>query len=100
MLITELGYFALLTAFVLALLQVILPTIGVIRNQVVWQRLAPSLAWAQFAAMITSFGALIAGFIIMILASVTSRSIPIRCCLGTINYRRHGADTRALCCYG
>ena len=34
MLITELGYFALLTAFVLALLQVILPTIGVIRNQV------------------------------------------------------------------
>ncbi len=62
MLITELGYFALLTAFVLALLQVILPTIGVIRNQVAWQRLAPSLAWAQFAAMITSFGALIAGF--------------------------------------
>ena len=42
MLITELGYFALLTAFVLALLQVILPTIGVIRNQVAWQRLAPS----------------------------------------------------------
>ena len=38
MLITELGYFALLTAFVLALLQVILPTIGVIRNQVAWQR--------------------------------------------------------------
>ncbi|GAF54380.1 LOW QUALITY PROTEIN: cytochrome c heme lyase subunit CcmF [Psychrobacter sp. JCM 18900] len=62
MLITELGYFALLTAFVLALLQVILPTIGVIHNQVAWQRLAPSLAWAQFAAMITSFGALIAGF--------------------------------------
>ncbi|WP_201527857.1 heme lyase CcmF/NrfE family subunit [Psychrobacter frigidicola] len=62
MLITELGYFALLAAFVLAILQVVLPTIGVMRDQVALQRLAPSLAWAQFAAMITSFGALMAGF--------------------------------------
>ena len=62
MLITELGYFALLAAFVLAILQVVLPTIGVMRQQVAWQRLAPSLAWAQFAAMIVSFGALMAGF--------------------------------------
>jgi cytochrome c-type biogenesis protein CcmF len=62
MLITELGYFALLAAFVLAILQVVLPTIGVTRHQVAWQRLAPSLAWAQFAAMIVSFGALMAGF--------------------------------------
>ncbi|WP_296237767.1 heme lyase CcmF/NrfE family subunit [Psychrobacter sp. UBA5136] len=62
MLITELGYFALLAAFVLAILQVVLPTIGVMSDHVAWQRLAPSLAWAQFAAMITSFGALMAGF--------------------------------------
>lgn len=62
MLITELGYFALLAAFVLAILQVVLPTIGVMRHKVAWQRLAPSLAWAQFAAMIISFGALMAGF--------------------------------------
>ena len=62
MLITELGYFALLIAFVLAILQVVLPTVGVMRNRVAWQRLAPSLAWAQFTAMITSFGALMAGF--------------------------------------
>ncbi|WP_298978048.1 heme lyase CcmF/NrfE family subunit [uncultured Psychrobacter sp.] len=62
MLITELGYFALLAAFVLAILQVVLPTIGVMRHQVAWQRLAPSLAWAQFAAMIVSFAALMAGF--------------------------------------
>ncbi|WP_296245239.1 MULTISPECIES: heme lyase CcmF/NrfE family subunit [unclassified Psychrobacter] len=62
MLITELGYFALLAAFMLAILQVVLPTIGVMSNHVAWQRLAPSLAWAQFAAMITSFGALMAGF--------------------------------------
>ena len=44
MLITELGYFALLAAFVLAILQVVLPTIGVMRHQVAWQRLGPSLA--------------------------------------------------------
>ena len=62
MLITELGYFALLAAFVLAILQVVLPTFGVMRDQIALQRLAPSLAWAQFAAMITSFGALMAGF--------------------------------------
>ncbi len=62
MLITELGYFALLAALILAILQVVLPTIGVMRDHVAWQRLAPSLAWAQFAAMITSFGALMAGF--------------------------------------
>ena len=62
MLITELGYFALLAAFILAILQVVLPTIGVMRDHVAWQRLAPSLAWAQFAAMITSFAALMAGF--------------------------------------
>jgi cytochrome c-type biogenesis protein CcmF len=62
MLITELGYFAVLAAFMLAILQVVLPTIGIMRDHVAWQRLAPSLAWAQFAAMITSFGALMAGF--------------------------------------
>jgi len=62
MLITELGYFALLAAFILAILQVVLPTVGVMRDHVAWQRLAPSLAWAQFAAMILSFAALMAGF--------------------------------------
>ncbi len=63
MLITELGYFSLLLAFVLAILQAILPAIGVIKHQGQWQRLAPSLATAQFLAMMVSFGALIAGFL-------------------------------------
>lgn len=62
MLITELGYLALLAAFMLAILQVVLPTIGVMQGRVAWQRLAPSLAWAQFAAMAISFGSLMAGF--------------------------------------
>ncbi|MDO4441814.1 MAG: heme lyase CcmF/NrfE family subunit [Moraxella sp.] len=63
MLITELGYFALILALVIAILQAILPTIGVIKNQVQWQRLAPSLATAQFVAMAVSFGTLMVGFL-------------------------------------
>ena len=62
MLITELGYLALLAAFVLAILQVVLPTVGIVKGRVAWQRLAPSLAWAQFVAMAISFGSLMAGF--------------------------------------
>ncbi|WFF37908.1 heme lyase CcmF/NrfE family subunit [Moraxella nasibovis] len=63
MLVTELGYFALLLALVIALLQAILPAIGVIKQQVHWQRLAPSLSVAQFVAMAASFAALMTGFI-------------------------------------
>ena len=62
MLITELGYFALLVAFVLAILQVVLPTRGIVKHNVALHRLAPSLAWAQFAMMMFSFLALVAGF--------------------------------------
>jgi cytochrome c-type biogenesis protein CcmF len=50
MLITELGYFALVTAMIIAILQVIFPTVGVFRHQPAWQRLASSFAVAQFLA--------------------------------------------------
>lgn len=63
MLITELGYFALLLALVLAILQAVLPTLGIFKNQIQWQRLAPSLAVAGSLAMIVSFLCLMAGFI-------------------------------------
>ena len=62
MLITELGYFALVAAFIIAIFQVVLPTVGIIHNNIAWQRLAPSLAWAQFSAMLLSFLTLMAGF--------------------------------------
>ncbi|AWT48780.1 heme lyase NrfEFG subunit NrfE [Psychrobacter sp. YP14] len=62
MVITELGYFALVASMVLALLQVVLPTFGIVRQQPHLQRLAPSLAWAQFVAVGLSFLALMAGF--------------------------------------
>ncbi len=62
MLITELGYFALVVAFVIAILQVVLPTVGILHHNIAWQRLAPSLAGVQFLAMLLSFLALMAGF--------------------------------------
>ncbi|MDO4427551.1 MAG: heme lyase CcmF/NrfE family subunit [Moraxella sp.] len=62
MLITEFGYFLLLIALVLAVLQAVLPTQGVIKAQVQWQRLAPSFAVAGFLALLGSFFCLMAGF--------------------------------------
>lgn len=62
MLITELGYFALVAALVIALLQVIFPTVGILRHQVAWQRLAGSFAMAQFVAIAVSFLCLMYGF--------------------------------------
>lgn len=62
MLITELGYFALVAALVIALLQVIFPTVGVMRHQPAWQRLAGSFAMAQFVAIGVSFLCLMYGF--------------------------------------
>lgn len=62
MLITELGYFLLLVGFVLAVLQAVLPTLGLMLHKVQWQRLAPSLAIAGFLALLGSFLCLMAGF--------------------------------------
>ncbi|WP_019672786.1 heme lyase CcmF/NrfE family subunit [Psychrobacter lutiphocae] len=62
MVITELGYFALVASLILALLQVVLPSFGITREQPHLQRLAPSLAWAQFVAVFVSFLTLMAGF--------------------------------------
>jgi len=62
MLITELGYFALISALVIAILQVILPAVGVFKHQPAWQRLAGSFAIAQFLATGASFLCLMYGF--------------------------------------
>lgn len=62
MLVTEVGYFALVAGLVIAILQVVFPTIGVINQQPSWQRLASSFATAQFVAMMTSFLCLMYGF--------------------------------------
>ena len=68
MLITELGYFSLLLALVLAMLQAILPAIGVIKHQVTVAKTGTKSSDGTVLAMAVSFLALIAGFYIMILA--------------------------------
>ena len=55
MLITELGYVALISALVISILQVVFPTVGVFKHQPAWQRLAGSFAVAQFLATGVSF---------------------------------------------
>lgn len=62
MLITELGYVLLLSAFVCAILQVVLPFLGVQKMRVAWHILAPSLATASAFAMLGAFLCLMAGF--------------------------------------
>lgn len=62
MLVTELGYFALVAGLMLAILQVVFPTIGIVRNQPLWQQLSISFAFAQFVAMAISFLCLMYGF--------------------------------------
>ena len=62
MLITELGYVALISALVISILQVVFPTVGVFKHQPAWQRLAGSFAVAQFLATGVSFLCLMYGF--------------------------------------
>ncbi len=59
----ELGSFALMAAGVLALLQAIIPFRGVQRQQVHWQMLAPSFAFAQMLALLVSFACLMSAFL-------------------------------------
>lgn len=62
MIVSELGYFALVAALMLAILQVVLPFIGVVKRIVAWQQLAPSIAYAGMVAMLASFLGLMAAF--------------------------------------
>ncbi len=59
----ELGHFLLMTGLVIALLQALLPTFGVLRRQLLWQQLAPSLAMAQFLALLGSLLCLAIAFL-------------------------------------
>ncbi len=61
--IPELGHFALVLAFVLATLQVILPTFGTWRGDVALVRSADSLALGQAVMVLLSYLALTASFI-------------------------------------
>ncbi len=61
--IVELGHFALILAFGVALLQACLPLIGAMKGWRSWQNVAEPAASAQFLLIAFSFGALIYAFI-------------------------------------
>ena len=62
--ITELGHFALVLAFLVALVQMIVPLIGAHKRWSGWMAVAEPAAGAQFALTALSFGALMWAFIV------------------------------------
>ncbi len=61
--ITELGHFALILAFMVAIVQMVVPMIGAHQRRPGWMALAEPAANAQFALLTFAFGALMYAFI-------------------------------------
>ncbi|WP_106356146.1 heme lyase CcmF/NrfE family subunit [Yoonia maritima] len=61
--ITELGHFALILAFGIALVQMIIPMVGAHRNNPAWMAVAEPAAISQFLLVALSFGALTWAFV-------------------------------------
>ncbi len=59
----ELGSFALIAALMVAVLQAVIPLVGVLCRQPFWQQLASSLACAQMLALLVSFFCLMNAFL-------------------------------------
>lgn len=62
--ITELGHFALILAFLTAIVQMVVPLIGAHKRWPGWMAVAEPAASAQFALTATSFGALTYAFVV------------------------------------
>lgn len=62
--IAELGHFALILAWIVAILQTVVPMIGAARGWRGWMELAAPAATAQLLLLITSFGALVQAFLV------------------------------------
>lgn len=62
--ITELGHFALILAFLVAIVQMVVPMIGAHKRWGAWMAVAEPAANAQFALTLVSFGALMYAFIV------------------------------------
>ncbi|MCX7559494.1 heme lyase CcmF/NrfE family subunit [Sulfitobacter sp. F26204] len=61
--ITELGHFALILAFAVAIVQMVVPLIGAHKRWSGWMAVAEPAAGAQFALTALAFGALMWGFV-------------------------------------
>ena len=62
--IAEIGHFAVLLAFAIALVQSVIPLIGAQKNWSGWMRLGDSAALSQFVLVAISFGALTYSFVV------------------------------------
>ena len=62
--LTELGHFALILAFAVAILQATLPLIGAWRRDAGWMAMAEPAATTQFLLIAFSFGALMWAFVV------------------------------------
>ena len=62
--ITELGHFALILAFVVAIVQSIVPMVGAHKGWRGWMALAEPAAMAQFLLVAASFAALTYAFVV------------------------------------
>ena len=62
--ITELGHFALILAFVVAIVQMVVPLIGAQRGWTSWMAVAEPAATAQFLLILASFAALTYAFVV------------------------------------
>ncbi len=62
--LVEVGHFALILALAFALLQVSVPTLGIIKNNTALTQLAKPLLWGQFFWIIVSFAILMNAFIV------------------------------------
>ena len=62
--LVEIGHFALILALVFALLQVILPTLGLIRANLALSQVSRPLLWMQFFWIVVAFAILMNAFIV------------------------------------
>lgn len=80
--IAELGHFAVITAFLLAILQASAPLVGAQKGWIDWMRIASPVALLQFAALALAFAALtysfvISDFSVRVVASNSNSQIPL-----------------------
>ncbi|MFQ5437368.1 MAG: heme lyase CcmF/NrfE family subunit [Paracoccaceae bacterium] len=60
--IAEIGHFSLILAFVVAIVQMIVPLIGAQKGWIAWMEVAVPAAWSQFLLTLLAFGALTHAF--------------------------------------
>ena len=99
--IVELGHLALILAFLVAIVQMIVPMVGASRGWSDWMRAAVPAAIVQFALTLAAFLALMRAFVPRRLLGPAGRA---ELELGEADdlqaRRRPGATTRARCCSG